>query len=93
MIAGRRFRKANDSKRLLNSSTILLDLNLPEAELLRKCRSKTRNKIRRAQKNNVSIRFEVGSEKIINKFCEFYEHLVGKFKLDRPRLRYNIQHD
>ena len=85
LIAGKWFRKANDSKRLLNRSTILLDLNLPEFKLFENFRSNTRNKIRRAQKNNVSIRLEVGSEEIIDKFLEFYEPLIVKFKLGRPR--------
>jgi hypothetical protein len=84
LIAGKRFRKANDSKRLLNRSTILLDLNLPELKLMENLRSTTRNIIRRAQKNNVSIRLEADSETMIEKFFEFYEPLVDKFKLDRP---------
>jgi hypothetical protein len=83
LIAGKRFRKANDSKRLLNRSTILVDLNLPEFKLMKNCRSNTRNKIRRAQKNNISIRLEAGSEAIIDKLCEFYEPLINRFKLDR----------
>jgi hypothetical protein len=83
-IAGKWFRKANDGDRLLNRSTILLDLSLPEFKLMENFRQNTRNKIRRAQKRNVSIRHEVGSEGIIDKFIEFYEPLVDRFKLDRP---------
>jgi Acetyltransferase (GNAT) domain len=83
LIAGKWFRKANDSKRLLNRSTILLDLNLPESKLMENFRANTRNIIRRAQKNSVSVRLEAHSEEIINKFFEFYESLIGRFKLDR----------
>jgi hypothetical protein len=92
LIAGRRFRKANDSMRLLNRSTILLDLNLPELKLMEDFRSNTRNVIRRAKKNNVSICLEAGSEGIIDKFFEFYEPLINKFKLDRPNIEiiYNM---
>ena len=83
LIAGKRFRRANDTKRLLNRSTILLDLNLPEFKLFENFWSNTRNKIRRAQKSNVSIRLEAGSERIIDKFLGFYEPLRVKFKLGR----------
>ena len=84
LIAGKWFRKANDSDRLLNRSTILLDLTLSEFKLMESFRPNTRNKIRRAQNRNVSIRHEAGSEGIIDKFIEFYEPLVDRFKLARP---------
>jgi Acetyltransferase (GNAT) domain len=84
LIAGKWFRKANDSKRLLNRSTILLDLNLSEFKLFEDFSPNTRNKIRRAQKANVSIRLEAGSDRIIDKFMGFYESLIVKFKLGRP---------
>ena len=83
LIAGKWFRKANDSERLLNRSTILLDLNLPEFKLMENFKSNTRNKIRRAQKKNVSIRCEAFSEEIIDKFVEFYEPLMRRFELGR----------
>ena len=84
LIAGKPFRKANDSNRLLNCSTILLDLNLSEFKLFENLFPNTRNKIRRAQKTNVSIGLEAGSERTIDKFLEFYEPSRVKFKLDRP---------
>jgi Acetyltransferase (GNAT) domain len=84
LIAGKWFRKANDSKRLLNRSTILLDLSIPESKLMEKFKSNTRNKIRRAQKNNVSVHLETDSEGTIDKFLEFYEALIDRYKLGRP---------
>ena len=84
LIAGKWFRKAKDSKRLLNRSTILLDLNLPEFKLMENFRPNTRNIIRRAQKNNISIRLEASADGIIDKFFELYKPLIHRFKLDRP---------
>ena len=84
LIAGKWFRNAKDSERLLNRSTILLDLNLPEFKLMQNFRSNTRNIIRRAQKNKVSIRLEASSDEIIDRFFQLYEPLVDKFKLGRP---------
>jgi hypothetical protein len=91
-IAGKKFRKASDSERLLNRSTVLLDLNLQESELMKSFMPNTRNKIRRAQKNNVSVRIESGSKGVIDKFYLFYEPLINKFKLHRPnkQMIYNM---
>lgn len=82
-IAGKMFKKANDEERLLNKSTFIIDLSLSEDELFKNIGSKSRNMVRRAQKENSVIEFG-GHADNIDIFYRFYDRIMESTKLSIP---------
>jgi len=84
VIAGHRFYRAEQRERLLNIATYVIDLEQDEEVLWKNLGQKSRNAVRKAEKDGVCFVCREDSKAIIDCFHSLYAPVAQQKKLDIP---------
>jgi len=84
VIAGHHFYRAEQRERLLNIATYVIDLEQDEEALWKNLGPKSRNAVRKAEKDGVNFVCGEDSNAIINRFYNLYVPVAQQKKLDIP---------
>lgn len=84
VVAGRSFRSTDQSERMLNIATYVVDLEEREEVLWNKFGAKSRNAVRKAESNGARFIQDADFKKTVNSFYEFYEPVARRNALSTP---------
>ncbi len=86
VIAGHRFYRAEQRERLLNIATYVIDLEQDEEVLWKNFGQKSRNAVRKAEKDGVCFVYREESRAIIDSFHKLYAPVAQQKKLNIPSI-------
>ena len=83
--SGCKFWRAGKAERLLNTSTFVVNLTLPEEALWHKLGDKSRNMVRKAEQEGAAFSPSSDVDEELTEFYRFYTNLAAKYGLIPPK--------